>query len=105
MIVFECIGPDRPAGGEGWQEANFLGQKGYETMEVVRKWTLDDAAWSQYTLQFPHGKNWYELKYGIAEERTALPPMVRQYINTFRWEDSRPGQTTGAGLLGTKRSN
>jgi hypothetical protein len=82
-IVFECIGPDRPAGGEGWQKADFLGQKGYETMGVVRKWTFDDGAWSVYTLQFPHGKNWYELKYGIAEERTALPPIMRQYINIF----------------------
>jgi hypothetical protein len=93
LVVFERIGPHRPAGGEGWRETSFLGQKAYEMMKVVRHWTFDDGAWSQYSLQFPRAGDWYELKYAIADERTALPDMVRQYINTFRWDDNVPETT------------
>jgi hypothetical protein len=70
----------------------FLGQEAFERMSVVRKDSFDDPAWSEYILYARHGERWYEVRYGIAEERTELPGMIRRYLNTLRWDDGHAGQ-------------
>jgi hypothetical protein len=89
LVLISYLGRKRPPGLEGLRRTTFLAQEAYERMRVVRSWTFDDGAWSEYTLYFRHDEDWYEVKYGIAEERTSLPGMVRQYINTLHW-DARP---------------
>jgi hypothetical protein len=58
-------------------------------MRVVRVDTFDDPPWSEYELVLGHDEDWYAVTYGIAEERTTLPDMVRRYIDTF-WAGSGP---------------
>jgi hypothetical protein len=55
-------------------------------MRVVRPWTFDDGAWSEYTLYLKHDGECYEVRYGIAEERTRLPDEVRRHLKTHRWQ-------------------
>jgi hypothetical protein len=86
LLHVSWIGRDRPPGLEGLQAVGPAGQEAYEGMRVVRRWTFDDGAWSEYDLYLRHGEDWYVVRYGIAEERTILPEMVRRYIGTLRWE-------------------
>lgn len=84
LIVVTCLGRSQPPELERLARTVFLGHEAYEGMRVVRKWTFDDGAWSECMLCVAHDGDWYEVRYGIAEERTALPEVVRQYINTLR---------------------
>jgi len=87
-IVVTCLRRYRPPDLERLGKTSFLGQSAYEGMQVNRTWTFDDGAWSEYTLYLTHDGDWYEIRYGIAEERTQLPGEVRQYLNTLRWEEA-----------------
>ena len=90
LIVVARIGPDRPAGLGPRARTRFQGGEAYEGMRVVRPWSFDDGAWSEYTLDFRRGGHWYEVRYGIAEERQSLPPIVRRYLDTLRWGEGQP---------------
>jgi hypothetical protein len=87
LIVVNRLGTARPTEIEGLQPTIFQGQPAFERMQVVRTSTFDDPAWSNYELVLSHGPNWYLVSYGIAEERTTLPPMIQRYLNTLRWDD------------------
>jgi hypothetical protein len=89
LIVVTSLGagPGSASGLEGYQKVNFSGLEAHEMMAVTRQWTLDDGAWSEYDLYLRHGGNWYHVTYGLAAERTTLPPMIRRYIGTLRWDD------------------
>jgi hypothetical protein len=87
-IVVTYLKRYRPPDIESLGKTSFLGQSAYEVMQVNRPWTFDDGAWSEYTLYLTHDGYWYEIRYGIAEERTQLPGEVRQYLNTLRWEEA-----------------
>ena len=87
-IVVTCLGRYRPPDLARLGQTSFLGQSAYEGMEVIRPWTFDDGASSEYTLYLTHDGDWYEIRYRIAEERTQLPGEVRQYLNTLRWEEA-----------------
>lgn len=91
MIVVTPLGRGRPTGLENLRRTEFLGQEAYEGMRVVRAWSFDDGAWSEYTLDTRQGEDWYEIRYGIEEERTSLPEVIRRYLGTLRWEEGRPG--------------
>lgn len=91
LINVANLGHDRPSGLESLRQTTSFGQEAYEGMKVVRSWTIDDGAWSEYELFLRHGADWYLVTYGIAEERTTLPDMIREYINTLSWEESRSG--------------
>jgi hypothetical protein len=90
LIDVSHIGHERPSRLEGMRKTRFLGQEAYHDMQVVRRDTFDDPAWSEYTLYFRRGEDWYEIRYGIAEERTELPPMILRYLNTLRFDDRPP---------------
>ena len=87
-IVVTYLRRYRPPDLERLGKTSFLGQSAYEGMQVIRPWTFDDGARSEYTLYLTHDGDWYEIRYGIAEERTQLPGEVRQYLNTLRWEEA-----------------
>lgn len=70
----------------GFTHVTFQGSEAYERMVVERKRGFDDPAWSVYTMYFQRGGEWWYVRYGLADECTELPPMVRQYIETFRWD-------------------
>jgi hypothetical protein len=90
LITLGGLGEDRPPDlPPSYRKIEFRGQVAYERMVVVRKRT-DEHPWSEYTLIFPHEGDWYQLIYGIAEERTALPVIIRQYLNTFCWDKEEP---------------
>lgn len=91
LIAVSRIGRDRPSGLDDLRRADFLGHEAYEGMRVVRPWTFDDGAWSEYTLYLRRGEDWYVVRYGIAEERTELPGVVRQYLDTLRWDEGPSG--------------
>ena len=90
MIVVSWAGRDRPTDIEDFQRTTFRGQKAYEVMRIMRRWTFDDGAFSEYTLYVRHADDWYKVRYGIAEERTTLPDIIRQYISTLQWDDDLP---------------
>jgi hypothetical protein len=93
LVVVSYLGDKRPPELEGLKRITFFGQEAYEGMKVVRRWTFDDGAWSEYYLYLRHGEAWYLVKYGIAAERSILPDMIRQYINTLSWDEMRSGPT------------
>jgi hypothetical protein len=86
-IVVTRLGNDQPADLKRLEQTSFLGRSAHEGMQIVRPWTFDDGALSEYTLYVTHGGDWYEIRYSIAEERTQLPGEVRRYLNTLRWEE------------------
>jgi len=88
LIVVTRLGNDQPADLERLEQTSFLSRSAYEGMQIVRPWTFDDGAWSEYTLYVTHGGDWYEIRYSIAEERTQLPGEVRRYLNTLRWDEA-----------------
>jgi hypothetical protein len=49
----------------------------------------EDPARFHYTLCFERSGRWYELSYGISDERQTLPPEVWPYFNTFRESSER----------------
>ena len=71
----------------GFNATTFHGAQAYERMVVERQDTFDDPAWSRYTMYFLHREQWWVVEYGIALECDTLPDMIRQYIDTIRWED------------------
>ena len=89
LIVITHLGHHRPEDLEHFSPTTFQGQEAYEGMRVVRPWSFDDGAWSEYTLFLAHDGDWYEVRYGIAEERTVLPSKVSQYLNTLRWDGAK----------------
>ena len=89
LIVVTHLGHHRPEDLEHLRPTSFQGQEAYEGMRVVRPWTFDDGAWSEYMLFLAHDGDWYEVRYGIAEERTVLPSKVSQYLNTLRWDEAK----------------
>jgi hypothetical protein len=95
LIAVSCLGRDEPPDLESMQRTLFLGREAYEEMRVVRRWTFDDGAWSEYRLYLRRGGDWYEVKYGITEERTTLPDAVRLYLDTLRWDGGRSGRSSG----------
>src|SRR4051794_38394481 len=92
LIVISDIGQRQPQDIQGMRVVRFLGQEAFERMGVVRNGGFDDPAWSEYILYARHGEQWYEVRYGIAEERTELPGMIRRFLNTLRWDDGHAGQ-------------
>lgn len=91
LISVMDIGHSQPSQlVEDLRVVEYLGQTAYEKMSVVRKDTFDDPAWSEYILFVRHGGSWYMVTYGIAEERTELPDVVRRYLDTLRWDDGQP---------------
>jgi hypothetical protein len=95
LLHVQKIGPDPPSHCEGLQRTLFQGRQAFEQMAIVRRSTFDDPAWSEYVLDFRRGEDWYEITYGIAEERAVLPAMIQRYINTFSLEENRPGPGAG----------
>lgn len=89
MIVVTPLGSHRPEHLERLRPTSFQGREAFEEMRMVRPWTFDDGAWSEYTLSVSHDGDWYEVRYGIAEERTRLPGEVRRYLDTLRWDLAR----------------
>ena len=47
---------------------------------------FSQTAWSRYTAYFQHGGQRWEAGCDLAHISTELPPMIRQYIETFRWD-------------------
>jgi hypothetical protein len=90
LIVVSSLGHHRPPGIEEMARVEFQGHEAYEQMMIVRAWSFDDGAFSEYTMYFPRGDDWYEIKYGIAEERTVLPAIIRQYLETLQWNTDVP---------------
>ena len=89
LIVVTHLGHHQPEDLGLLRPTSFQGQEAYEGMRVVRRWTFDDGAWSEYTLYLPHDGDWYEIRYGIAEERTVLTSKIGQYLNTLRWDEPK----------------
>ena len=93
----------RPEDLERLRPTSFLGQSAYEGMQVIRPWTFDDGAWSEYTLYLTHDGDWYEIRYGIAEERTRLPArcvsISTRYGGTKRSDEGRIRPPLGPGPL------
>ncbi len=87
LLSVTCVGRDTPADWESFGRVSFQQQEAYERMKIVRKSTFDDPPWSEYDMFIHHEDNWYHVRYGIAEARTMLPPEVRQYVSTLRWEN------------------
>jgi hypothetical protein len=71
-------------------KTSFQGTPAFEKMRIVRKWSHDDKALSDYTLFVERDNKWWEVSYYIDEERTELPAMIRQYLNTIRWSTTPP---------------
>ena len=86
MLVIMANGDRGLLNVEGLAPVSFQGQPAYEKMIVERHDTFDDPAMSRYTLQFQRDGRSYFVHYGIAEERTELPPMVRRYLETLAFE-------------------
>jgi hypothetical protein len=68
------------------QPVQFQGAPAFERMRVVRHNTFDDPPRSEYELHFDRGGRWWSVTYSLQREATELPPMIRQYIETLRWE-------------------
>ena len=86
ILEISRLGAERPAATEALSRVGFLGDEAYEKMEVCRKGSFDDPAWSHYDLYVHHGETWYYVGYGVAEERPVLPVEMRSYLETLRWE-------------------
>lgn len=84
--------PDLAARREqlGFTPTTFQGSPAYEKMSVERKGSFDDPAWSLYILECQVGTRRLVVKYGVALECKTLPPMVRRYIETIRWDPPVP---------------
>jgi hypothetical protein len=102
LIDVSYLGHETPSEVALSRKTRFLGEAAYEGMEVVRPWTFDDGAWSEYTLYARRGADWYEIRYGIAEERTTLPAMVRRYLNTLRLDEPHPGSPSPPATAGRR---
>lgn len=74
----------------GFTPTTFQGSPAYEKMSVERKSGFDDPAWSLYILECQVGTRRLIVKYGVALECETLPPMVRSYIETIRWDPPVP---------------
>lgn len=84
-LVISNLGTSRPADLGSFRRITFQGQRAYERMEVRRESTFDDPAQSEYRLYVQTDGGWFAVDYFIAEGRTTLPPMIRDYIGTLRW--------------------
>ncbi|HEX8201723.1 MAG TPA: hypothetical protein VF590_14670 [Isosphaeraceae bacterium] len=91
MITIAGGGRDRPSGLDAYQKTLFQGQEAYEAIQVNRRWTTcpDDPASSRYTLFFKHQDRWFSIDYLVQDELTVLPGIVRQYLNTLRWDQDQ----------------
>ncbi|MCA9111490.1 MAG: hypothetical protein KDA52_16170 [Planctomycetaceae bacterium] len=66
----------------------FQGEPAYvQPMGIYREDSFDDPAWSVYEATFERNGRWYQVSYGINEERTEVPPVVMKYLESFRIED------------------
>lgn len=63
----------------------FQGQPAYEHMQILRKGSFDDPATSQYDLYLHSGGHWWNISFLVADEMTAIPPQIRQYIETVQF--------------------
>lgn len=86
LIVVTPLGRHRPQDLGSLQPTSFDGHPALEGMRVVRPWSFDDGAWSEYSLYLKRAGVWYEVRYGIAAEQTHLPSAVRRYLETLRWD-------------------
>jgi hypothetical protein len=93
-ISITFVGHDAPVQLKGLRRTRFLGQEAYDRMVVLRPWTFDDGAWSQYTLYFRRGGDWYGVTYHMSEERTTVPPMIQRYLNTLRIDERPAGASS-----------
>jgi hypothetical protein len=84
LIVDNEAPPDLKA----MKATKFQGAPAFERMHVVRHDTFDDPPWSEYELRFDRGGRWWSVTYGFKRETTELPPVIRQYIETLRWDEA-----------------
>jgi|GEM_PF-3430726 len=90
LLSVHFLGATSPSIPQGFIKTTVLGCEAYEGMSIVRKWTFDDGARSDYLLFLHHSKNWYHIQYTIAEERTTLPDIIKSYISTIEWSNRTP---------------
>jgi len=86
LISVEPLGDIASQDLSAFAATTFQGSQAYERMVVEREDTFDDPAWSRYTMYCQHDGRWWTVTYGLAQECEVLPSIVRQYINTIRWE-------------------
>ena len=92
FIVITSNGSSAQHDTAGWSSVLFQGQPAKERMVVEREYTLDDGALSCYSLWFQRSGRTYLVKYGLAEERTELPAMVRKYLETMTFDPVATGR-------------
>jgi hypothetical protein len=76
-----------------YTKTQFHGSEAWERMHVVRKYSFDDPAYSQYEMYFEHHRVGYMIQYSVAKETTELPESVRRYLNSIEFEDRDLPQT------------
>lgn len=74
----------------GYRRTQFQGRPAYEAVMLRPYADYETPAWFYYTLCFERNGRWYELSYGLAEERKTLPSEVWPYFNTFRETNEGP---------------
>jgi hypothetical protein len=55
-------------------------------MVVERRGTFDDPPWSKYELLVNRNGRFYAIQYGLNQERTKLPAIMREYLETLAFE-------------------
>jgi hypothetical protein len=93
-LIIRRVGDNLSQDLSDFAATELQGSRAYERMVVEREPVfMDKPAWSQYRAYFRHGGQWWCARYGIAREFRTVPAMVRQYLNTFRWDPPTPIET------------
>lgn len=105
LIWPRCGGRRRPSSLLIWKETpppdiedlslfkntKFQGFPAYERMVITREDSFDDPATSEYDLYINRDGEWWHVNFLISDEMTALPAMMREYINTLQFPPAEPG--------------
>ncbi|QDT26660.1 hypothetical protein Enr10x_19700 [Gimesia panareensis] len=66
-----------------FKRVKFQGFPAYERMVISRKDSFDDPARSDYDLYINRDGEWWHISFLVSDEMTALPAMMRKYINSI----------------------
>ncbi|WP_417384093.1 type II secretion system protein [Gimesia sp.] len=74
-----------------YSKLKFQNYPAYEKMAITREYMFDDGAQSEYDLYINRDGEWWHVNFLISDEMTALPAMMREYINTLQFPPAEPG--------------
>ena len=68
----------------GYRQTVFQGLPAYERVSTQPGEFLERAPHFHYALMFRRAGAWFELHDSLSGDLKSLPPIIRQYFNTFR---------------------